>query len=631
MKTIYLLCILNLFLLTFTACNSSEENNSFQIVQGSPSDPNSPLIEHKQSADGSVTIDRTQVNPAEARNQYRRANLVQVPVDAKYNATIFRITDDTLKDDENKAFIAPKLYAYGTQQGGQVVPIEHTDGTVTLSFNVTFLDGTTEKISNPSADGSSVTVPSLFTVQNLDQLETLLASQFGMNPGLAPLPGCPKKITVIASGKEYDATPANLARGDFCELNVPITVSLTIPEAEAKLIMEVALYAHLVDIEGIYETKVSYPTSKVSVTFDRSKIYNQLQAELGVKAYYVDASVKIATTKVMENQMMQVTVQGETSEFVDQLIEKVTAEFFEPWVATPDDSTNPCGLTTPVCLRFSATEAKESSKLQFDWDETSNLMTGQNYITSTKLKATPNMSRIGDVSGDCANTSNHSCNEPLSNHAEARETGLTVAAENQITVEPTYLVREKRDQGMLAPVRTDHPVCLKSHTICSAWPEGTGACTSVCDQSENHWTEVTTYFVHDLPPQIIADPVGQISELFDGLQFRFSWMDQASGKMKSLDCPLNAFPREGNGRTLVVRVKNVPSCKPFTGVPGETPMLYLLNRIAYSESYQSGHRVLNWDGTLIETPSSETFIPEVSFAGTVSIQGYAFESDANPI
>jgi hypothetical protein len=629
MKTTYSVCILNLFLLTFSACNTSEESNSFQLAQNPPSDPNSPRVEHKQSPDGSVSVDRTPINPAEARNEYRRTNLIQVPVDAKYNATILRITDDTVTDDQNKAFLAPRLYAYGTQQGGQVLPIKHADGTVTLSFNVTFLDGTTEKISSPSADGSTVTVPDLFTVQNRDQLETLLVSEFGMSPGLAPLPGCPKKITVIASGKEYDVTPANLARGDFCELNIPITVSLTLPEADAKLLMEVALYAHLVDLEGIYETKVSYPTSKVSVTFDRSKIYSQLQAELGVRAYYVDAAVKIAATKVMENQMMQVTVQGETSEFVDQLIEKVTADFFEPWVATPSAPQNPCGLTTPVCLRFSAISSTESSKMQFDWNETSNLMTGQNYITSTKLKATPNISRIGDVTENCVSTSNHECNQPLSNHADARETGLTVVAENQITVEPTYLVREKRDQGMQAPVRTDHEVCLKSHRVCSSWPGRAGGCAAVCDQSENHWTEVTTYFVHDLPPETISDPVGQISELFDGLQFRFAWMDQASGKMKSLDCALSDFPREGNGRTLVVRVKNVPTCKPFTGVPGETPMLYLLNRIAYRETYQAGHRVLNWDGTLTETPTTQTFIPEVSFAGTVSIQGYAFESDGS--
>jgi hypothetical protein len=56
-------------------------------------------------------------------------------------------------------------------------------------------------------------------------------------------------------------------------------------------------------------------------------------------------------------------------------------------------------------------------------------------------------------------------------------------------------------------------------------------------------------------------------------------------------------------------------------------MLYLVNHISFPENYLSGARVTRWDGTLISTPVSNTFYPKVDFAGTISIQGYSFESE----
>jgi hypothetical protein len=629
MKTIFFILS---FGLAFTLTSCGKSNPSSNLSANSSQNPATLAdgwkTNHSQSPDGSVQIDQSHIEPDQllrVRNQYERANLIQLPVDAKYNANVLRITDATIEDYRHKAFIAPKLYSYGTQQGGKLAPLHHADGTVTLAFNVAFLDGITHQIITPASDSSTIDVPRAFTIAYPEELKSLLQSEYGADNGLAPLPGCPKRLTLIAAGKEYDATPSDMASGDFCQLNVPITVSLTLPEDDAKMIMEVALYSHTVDLRAIYETKVSYPTSTVSVKFDRSKIYDELKAELGIKAYYVDADVKLATTKVVEDQLMQVMIQGQTSDLLNRLIEKVTAVFFEPWAPNPSSTTNPCGVAEPVCLRFSSTTLTQSNTLEFSWAEETNLLSGQNYLTTTKLKPTPNMVEIGNI-GSCNLLAFGECNR-LTNDGVARETGLTVVSGNQVVLTPELMIRERRSNPEPQTTRANQNVCLKTKESCFFMTPPTLFCKQICVQSDDHWVDTINYSEGRITPDVITSPDGQMNELFDGLAFQFRFTDQRTRKIVIKECPLSDFPREGDGSMLSMRVQNTPSCSPFTNVEGETPMLYLVNHISFPENYLSGARVTRWDGTLISTPVSNTFYPKVDFAGTISIQGYSFESE----
>ena len=603
-------------------------------------------VEHVQSKDGSVQIDHIHVSEAQraqARNEYRRTNLVQLPVDAKYNATVFRITDASIADYENKAFIAPKLYSYGTQDGGKLLPVNHGDGTVTLNFNVIFLDGISSQAMTPQANASTFAVPETYRVRFADQLREVLKTRYGTDDQLSPLPGCPKQLTLTAAGKEYDVTPRDFAKCDSIQNNVPITVSLTLPEVEAQVLLEVGLYSNMVDLRGIYETKVSYPITHVSVKFNRSKIFNDLKAELGLKAWVVDADVKLATTKVIEHQLMDVVTQGDVPTYVQNLVEKVTTQFFVPFIPNPmSPEPNPCGSDKAVCLRMNSAALSQEGMMEFTWASESDLLSGQNYITSTKLKATPPNVRIGAGECDESQTRVGDCRR-LTNSGEARETGLTVVNGNAINIEPDYMVRERRTIFAPTASRTDNSVCVAHHEVCGREEDGCRAhcaidkelylesesCHDVCDRRENQWSDIVNFSAAPAADEVIHSPVGQLQELYDGLAFEFHWVDQIMNTKKTMKCPLSAFPRIGDGRSLIVRVKNMPSCSPFSGVPGEAPMLYLVNQIAFPQPYRAGRQVTRWDGVITESPSYETFNPKVDFAGTLTILGYSFSSAIN--
>ena len=521
------------------------------------------------SKDGTVRVSQAQMTESQiawTSQTYKRVNLVQLPLDAKYNVNAFRNTDQTILDYLNKIFIAPKLFSYGTQQGGKLAPVMNADGTVTLSFNIAFVDGSTRTIQSPMADAQEVRLPDAFVVQHAEELKEVLRDQYGSTNGLAPLSGCPKEITLMAGGDEYDVTPSDLKAADFCQMNVPITVSLRLPRERAQMILENELYSGTVDVRGVYESRVSFPVANVKISFDRSKIFEDLQAELGAHIGWVDAQVKVAVTKVMQKQLMKVSIQGDTNELLDSLINRVTTEFFEPLRKDPNTPLQEGCDDAVVCLRLSATSAQQASALDFEWIQDTNSVTGQNYVTTTKLKPTPSKVTLGkerSCAKDC---------ERVKNDGVPRETGLTVVNGNQIIIEPDYLIKESREGPFSDTARTDHPVCVHSHQLCvngcddlickllNRFP--TKVCKNVCDENQDQWEEVTQYFVGTPRKVLLDQPIGLLNQLFDGLYLSFQWIE-ANGEKKSIECPTGVFPRIGNGRTLSVRLENQVSCKPF--------------------------------------------------------------------
>jgi hypothetical protein len=124
----------------------------------------------------------------------------------------------------------------------------------------------------------------------------------------------------------------------------------------------------------------------------------------------------------------------------------------------------------------------------------------------------------------------------------------------------------------------------------------------------------------------VDQPIGLMNVLFDGLAFLFRWEDQTTHEIKTLECPLTRFQREGDGRTLKVRVENVPGCSPFSGKPQETPMLYLVNHIQSPTYFRKGEYRLYWNGKSEDHVINETYAPPLDFVGSVSIKGYSFSS-----
>ncbi len=342
------------------------------------------------ASDGSVQVTQTRLIDASqgaVRNTYQRVNLNQIPVDPKYNAVIFRVTDETLPDDIYQAFVAPKLFSYGGGRDGHLVSHDNGNGTVTIFFDIAFLDGLVSEVPSPASDWK-IPLPEVDLIQNRTELETLLATRFGLNQGIVPLAGCPKKIYLVVGQQEFDATSPELAEGDFCQLNVPIATSLTVSMDLAQWILGIAVPAGLVDIRGIFETRVSFPVANIKMSFDRNALFQSLEAELGGRAWILDVDARAGVSKVLETQLLKVSVQGDLNAMLGALVSKVMDQFFQSVMPIPGNpGTAGCG-TAMACLRLSYARDSQDGTLDFQWVQSTNTITGQNYLTSTQLRAT---------------------------------------------------------------------------------------------------------------------------------------------------------------------------------------------------------------------------------------------------
>ena len=585
------------------------------------------------STDGTVHVVQNKLSEEEQsrmRTQYRRVNLVQLPIDAKFNANAYRITDESMPDYVNKAFIAPRIFSYGTQDGGKLAPLINSDDTTTLSFNVAFVDGINSSIQSPNADLKQITLPDSFLVKKNDELIKLFEGQYNAKNGLAPLPGCPKKVVLVVADNEFDVTPKDFASCDYFQLNTPMVFSLKVPNRFMDYILYQALYAGLVEVRATYETRVSYPIANVKITFDREKVYEEIKTELGVKTAFIDADVKVAVTKIMQKQTAKVVIQGDQiGSDLSKIVNQVISEFFTEFKPDPDNPVASCSNST-VCLRLNYASMSQSSTIDFTWSQVTNSMEGQNLLMSTKLKPTPRTSVIGkgsDCVGDC---------HRLSNHEDARETGLTVLDGNQIVIQPLYAVQEHKDFQTPVTNRTHNSVCIREHKECEHMKECHGRncinalmdyCDTVCDQSEDRWTDITQYSSPESRYELMNNPSGLIKELYDGLYAHFSWTDRITGKNQTLDCPLSLFPRVGESQQLEIKLMNVPTCKPFSNIQEETPMLYIGNRISSPFNYLSGRKVETWNGSVLENPTNKIFDPEIQLALKITMKGFDFAGD----
>lgn len=594
------------------------------------------------SDDGSVSLTRRNM-PEEMQEQLAReypgTDLVQVPVDSKYNATLFRIRN--VEEYRNRVFIAPKLFAYGATEHGRIAPERNSDGTISLPFPVVITDGSVGEIQAPGAD-KRIVLPDVFRVQHERELEARIRGEFGDRVGLAPLPGCPKRIVVKVNDREYDATPADLASGDFCQTNTPFNVSLRVPAEEARFILEQALYAGAVEVRAVFETRVAFAVRQFKLEFEKSKLFRDLEAELGVNHAYVSAEVRAKLTEVIKRHAMKIQIRGNMNSALQMVVDEAFALFFEPFRPDVAKGRKECNGSL-VCFRLNYNYSKEESRLSVEWVESTMSLAGQNYLTWTKLKPLQDkIVRIGDEQSRC---DNEKCRPGLRNDGEPRETGLTAVEGDLFEITPTYIIQEKRELEYPTRVRRNNHVCLRSEPIyeekCkltlkfTPWgPVPWKSCKEVykgekCLKSENRWVETITYSKRQPEHPTVHQPVGFTEQLFDGLDLMFVWRSSAgegSTEEHRVVCPLNLFEREGDGKSLRVRLENRPGCEVFSKNPAERPMLYLINRIELPVRYKAGRLVTRWDGTVTERPEEQVYSPRVDFAGTVGIKGYAFGS-----
>jgi len=345
-----------------------------------------PVVHQAQAHDRSVTLEKS-VMPEEdqraIRNEFKSTDLQALPIDSKYNVNLFKIHN--VPDYENAVFVAPRLYAYSSADGARLAPRRNRDGTMSISFPVVLTSGDSAKIQSPNATGV-IEIPEFLRMQNRDELEVKVKEVYGQKKFISRLNGCPKKITVVVGNEEHDATPSDLAKGDYCEQDTPFTVTVKLPETEALHLLQEALYAGIVDVRAVYETRVAYSNTRFKLEFDKTKLFEELSAALSIQAAWADIDARMKVTEVVQRKSMKVQIQGEMNAPLTSIVDQAILSFFTPFRPDPNTTQKECD-GKPVCLRLNYNYSKETQTFSVEWLQSTNVMTGQNYLTWTKLKA----------------------------------------------------------------------------------------------------------------------------------------------------------------------------------------------------------------------------------------------------
>jgi hypothetical protein len=616
-------------------------------------------VSHLKADDGSVEVLK-EIMPEYERQkvkaEYRQTSLIELPIESRFNAKFFRIG---LVDEYRDAiFVAPKVFAYGSSEKGRLSIKRNGNGTVSLSFPVLLTDGAVSTVQSPTAD-STIQLPDTFQLQHIQELRATIASTYGPQTVLAPLPGCPKSISVIVANQQYDATPQDLAYGDYCQLNAPFTVTITTGEEEARGILEDALYNGAVDLRAVYETRVAFVTTQFKVSFNKAKVFRDISARLSVKTGWAEADVRAKVTEVVRDHAMKVKIVGDLNSHLDTVVSQAINLFFEKFNLDPDTRSEECGKAL-VCLRLNYNYSKESETFEFEWTQSTTTLTGQRYLTWTKLRANQdNVVQIGKTGTNCPYGT---CRPFLANQGSESsiESGLTVIPGDLVEFTPEVLRMERRQLDVPVTVRKDNVVCVaevpifeeKCYRTCefvdlkhwvNTLRSGLGQdidslggrfCTRECDtvqtgtrciRSENRWVETTRYSMGAVEIAEELDPVAYTSQLFEGLELKFT----SSAGTAAVSCPLSSFVRHGDGRSMRVRIENRPGCQVFSDNNRDGIMLHLVNRIGFPQQYKAGVYIRDWTGAVRQEPQIRTYQPLVALSGKLGIRGYSFSSSGS--
>jgi hypothetical protein len=568
------------------------------------------------------------------RNSYRETDLQAYPVSPAYNTQVFRMMN--VEDYKNILFIPPKVWVYGHVDGGRTSPVENSDGSITIPFPFVMVTGLEEKVLDPSGI-KYVNLPETLKVRGLQNLYVETGKK------LAALPGCPKKVIINFNGNDYDATPNEFLRGDYCDLNKPINAFLKLSKKEARYFLEEAIYNHAAHISVIYETKARFNKGRVHLEFNRSFIWEELQSRLKAKFAWAEADVRLHLRDIFSKQSMNVNIVGEVNSNINRLIDHAINQFMTPFVPVNSSEISDCGGgKMSACFKLSYSKFKESNSFQVDWFESDTAMTGQNYVTFATLQ--PLTDRTVAIGGD-------EVNEGPLQRGFKRETGLTVVPGDLVEITPIKILKTIRQNPMPIEIEKNSVVCvdrapinkictqyapkefhgdgcmgkgcfspksMHSERECIRWSETGGECR----RSENQWIKMISYGLGNISQVTLNNPVAKIEALFNGMELGFEWLDQFSKEKKFLACPIESFNYKADGQKASIRIENNSSCPLFEKAGSSSIMLYLINNMGKTEEYLDGNLIINYKNETLESPQRKTYEPEVGFFGTIGIRGY---------
>jgi len=582
------------------------------------------VVKERMTREGEVyykeeTIPRELINDI-VRKEYRNTQMSQVTVNPRFNTQLFRIEG---KDTNNAVFVAPKIYSFSGSEVSRMQPlIDEDNGTMTLFFPFMLIDGLSATVASPDSQHESIAIPKNMLVQDVAGLNEFINKKYASygDQNLARLSGCPKELVMTIAGRQFNIASDILRNSDYCDYNVPIYTSIKLPKQEALWLLQEGLYSGAAQITAIFETRVPYTVSKFSIEMNKSKLYEEIAAKLSYKGLYAEVELQAEIVKIVKRQAMKISIQGNMSEHLDSIVRQAIDQFFEKMPADPAKADMSCGKA-PFCMKLSYTKQTYEETFSVDWVQTSDVLSGQNITTWARLFP------LSDANIRFEN---------LRNSSPKKSTELVLMKDDLLELKVSKITLDSFAQDSKTSI-THNNVQIgtrQEQSIgCSMFlppvivpnrvrgPGEGPECRSVSvPVYEDQWVEETILSVVK-NSESIDNPIGKLDTITDDVNFGFSWFE--GGKEITTECPANSFQREGDGRSLLLRITNVPGCEIFTKNSTNKPKLYLINKSESSKTeIREGRLTRNWRGE--KTDSSKLFTHPVNsiYSGEVSIRGY---------
>jgi hypothetical protein len=237
----------------------------------------------------SVPGAKLNVKSMRAEVQNRRKELFRVPeleeIRSDYSGsyTLYRIKNAgaVLENAEGVVFIQPKVFIYGTAQGGNVLQLASDDKkTLSLTFPVAFVDGLRATL--PSNEGThAVALPESLRIPDLAKLKEDLQQQLGQEPRLMPLTTCPRQMSLLhIKGSETTRLPVvpTVSIRNRCPVDEFFTVTVRSSTQEIYDLVQNGISDGLgVQLQADFQVQFREPVALYALQLDPSVIYQALR------------------------------------------------------------------------------------------------------------------------------------------------------------------------------------------------------------------------------------------------------------------------------------------------------------------------------------------------------------------
>ncbi|WP_413582131.1 hypothetical protein [Bdellovibrio sp. HCB288] len=605
-----LICLL---LLTAAACSpQSQEQTAPHPTTHTPQNQNSPIY-----VNGEIIgeINRTASSVAEiekARERRRATGLQPISVDPIHNASVYKITGLA---DEDQFMVAPRLFVYGTNVKNL---LRGPDGNVQIPFNIAIIDGLSTHIHAPDVSGQALEVPELLRVKNYADLKNELLQHGSPYKkfSVGAIPGCPSRISISAAGSTYDVTPDYIKESDYCELNKPFTVQLKVPEVTARNIMGSSLRSNNVDIFVNYAVMVPVPVSQMSVKFNRTKLFEAIQARMtGQYPPYGRAELNANIQSVFESSKMNIYIQGEYTEQMSRLVDQAVAEFFVPFRPDPKLPA-PSKCDSFGCFDVSFASLNDSSDFEVKWTHSENMRIEKVIRIGSKLKPVNDVEvpfgRDQKLGTSTAAVFTNKNPNPETNPLNVYSAGLTPQRGAVLELIPTSYSMERRHRNE------------ETKLDARSWRECTGRVgwENKCSYTNRTEELYSHEFTGDDKWITTINPLGSIPRLLNGLKvyFRFS-------NGESFTCNLEDLEGESNNSVRTILIENSPACPLFDESRKVITDFGLINNtLLDSVTFIQGNKLVTNYGKDWSTYKEVTYSPEVQISGRLKMIGLGFMS-----